>query len=884
MRLCLFYVLERSELSSAFSLRELISSLSETDYLALPIATTAIPKKRSPISAMLPKESPMRHSSDSGGTNTWTPLQPYYSGPKDDSHIVIHTDQHRMIQVPNNTATTGPATFENNLEFPMNQVQRKESPMRQSSNANTWTPLQPFYSGPKDGFNAHTDEYRTRQTPPNAAEDRENLMRKASDLKNRDTDTWTPLQPYLSGLKNVDDHAVQGVTRHTGQISENPAIAGPITSNINKSLDFDEDKYSRLLQEHLRFRNVAFKNDDFEAEPHRPAKNQDFGDVISLQEHANSVATGHELRLPDTPQYAAREQSSTTSLRETKPISVESSSSNLSKGSSTNMAKYEEILERVRMLPYRHQEEYNKLSESYESWRKETVEPLLQPNIPDPFSGYEISTTKKLDFEMPSPVDEGESHILKGSSIIYQPFEAPPIDSLEDVQARIQLHDPVTEAQLHREEEETSPGGIRGGESYAEEGASERTNHEMNSIVHTENALSFNGSLALRNSIELRDENKLHATAEDRHRDRFSIDVQGSLLSDQLVEQTLFGTFDENDSNRETLHLTRQERPGSSYAETMDDRHHHDLQLNWNDVKMKPATDFVSSKNKQIEEYNSPSHAGILERDIGDFDIEAIQRRFLEEYVSSFGSSSATKSSLTNSSNRMTKSLLSSDLKSDETVSELARLWPLTSQSAKADAGEGEAARSQTSTIQTSSFNSSSNTSKISSSSTSNSSNVKRLLIKKHESLSDHSLGFKDPNNYDISLYKSASLKTSKLDAQSYKSDDSAGLPTIPQFASTRLVSDELSSQASSESPPPVLNIELPINDSLQSPPFNDTVEGHSDTSWLLPSSSIKMQPDTTPGAIQQSSNDVLASVSFHGLDSDIPEEVKHFHCTISYL
>ncbi len=71
---------------------------------------------------------------------------------------------------------------------------------------------------------------------------------------------------------------------------------------------------------------------------------------------------------------------SITSLRETKPIYLgDSDGSNQSKASLTNLSKFEEILDRVRKLPYQQLEEQSKLAESYQSWRRENVEPLLNP-------------------------------------------------------------------------------------------------------------------------------------------------------------------------------------------------------------------------------------------------------------------------------------------------------------------------------------------------------------------------------------------------------------------------------------------------------------------------------------------------------------------------
>ena len=668
------------------------------------------------------------------------------------------------------------------------------------------------------------------------------------------------------------------------QVSNDAAIGGPMRSGIRSDIEFDEEKYTRLIEEHLRLPAALSKNATSENMHHKQIQDPDVVEMASLREQSSDVVEIDELRQPAIPSLSSqksRDQKSVTSMKETTAIvissSLSSSSSTVSKRSSTNMSKYEEVLEHVRMLPYKYLEEYNKLSESYESWRKETVEPLLQADISDPYERYETLTKKEHSYESLSPVGEWYSPITTTSNTVYQPLHTGPRSNeymphvnegnRELMASGIQLHEPVLDFHLHGENEDLRSGETDDEEAeatvFAEGTLPMLTSKEPNDNELSLNAISFQG---------------ISKSREQNFHDPYFIDKDESLFSDQLAEQKFSEIVDENDSQNDSLYSGRHETTNSAG----NGRDNQRIQFNVNEMKAGAEKDMAQSNKEQMEEYDGGLHSRIVERDIGDFDVEAIQRRFLDQYVSSLGSgSSATKSSLTNSSSQKSKSFYSSGLRSDETVSELAQLWSRVSRSTKEDDAEIEESTTHARNFQTRSGSSSG--AQDTSTSTSTSSN--KVLIKRQESLIEEPMGFKDPNNYDISLYKSTSFKASKAlpDAQSlsYKSDDSSHLPTVPKFASTLLPSDQPSSETNHFSSPS-MHIQHDLHASLDSNSFDAAVEGHCDTSWLLSSDTLKAHPEYTMYAeAQRSPENILAVVKPHGLGSD--EVIKFSSIIINY-
>jgi len=674
------------------------------------------------------------------------------------------------------------------------------------------------------------------------------------------SDGWTPLQPYHSAPK--DDEAPSRF-RHPDHLQESGDVA--IEVGHKSELDFDKEKYKRLVQEHLYIPTVSLGDFDVEDVDHKQTRSSDLIEMGSLQEQLSDLAGIDELRLPEMPQISSRnsrEQRSGTSMRETNAISLSStSSSKLSKGSSTNMSKYEEVLEHVRMLPYKYLEEYNKLSESYQSWRKETVEPLLQPEIPEYFGGYEIFANRELDFDRVSPVSELQSRFATSSDLAFQPLHTSHIDSepenttglkadaQELMPPRIHLHEPVVDFEFYDEVDE-----FRNGRSTRRGG---KNDEETKETIFAEGNVPLHTSQVFIENTESLDGNFLPLISKIKEQgchDDFLTEKDVSLHSDQLKEQKFSETVSEIDLQDESLYLERHEAVASvgkrETANGSKDWRFHEIDT---EIKIVPP-----DKELALKHYDQP-HSEIVKQSTSDIEFKALPRRFLEPYISSFGSSSATKSLLTSSPSRKSKSFLSSGLRSDETVSELARLW------SRDDEEDEESMRARNSQKSSSSGIHGSSTS-----STSAPTRSEKILIKRNESLTDHSIAFKDPNNYDISLFKSTSSKASKSqDGQllSDKSDDSSNLPTVPKFASTLLVNDQPFLEAQKSASPSV-DIERSLHESLDADPFRAAVEGHSDTSWLLPPEALKELSDGNITSENGLDENTLAVGNVHSLDS----------------
>ena len=685
-------------------------------------------------------------------------------------------------------------------------------------------------------------------------------------------DVWTPLQPYHSAPK--DDEAPSQF-QHPDQLKVSTAVAkgDPLRPKLKGDLDFDQEKYKRLVQEHLYIPTVSLGNFGLEDVYSKQTRSPDIVEMGTLQEQINDLTGVDELRLPEIPHISSRnsgEQRTGTSMRETNAIplsSTSSSSSKLSKGSSTNMSKYEEVLEHVRMLPYKYLEEYNKLSESYQSWRKETVEPLLQPEIPEYFGGNEIFANGELDFDTVSLVSELQSRVATSSDLAFQPFHNSHIDSESenttglkaDVQElmppRIHLHEPVVDFEFYDEDDV-----IRNGRFTRMGGKSDEETREM---IYAEGTLLLHAEQVFIDNAKSLDGNFLPLISKIKgqgYDDDFLMEKDESLHSDQLEEQKFSETVSEVDLQDESLYLERYEavdsvRKGETAKRSKDWRLH----------KVDTEIKIVPPNKERPFKYDDQTHNDIVKQGTSDIAFEAQPRRFLEPYISSFGSSSATKSLLTSSPSRKSKSFLSSGLRSDETVSELARLWSRDDEENEKYTRTRSSQKSSSSAIHGSST-----------SSTSAPTRSEKVLIKRNESLTDHSIGFKDPNNYDISLYKSTSSKTSKSqDGQlvSDKSGDSSNLPTFPKFASTLLVDDRPFFEGQ-EPVSPSLDMERSLHESLDTDPFRAAVEGHSETSWLLQPEALKEQSDGNITSENGLDENNLSVGNVHSLDSS---EVRDF-------
>eukprot|EP00794_Sanderia_malayensis_P011188 gene11188-12362_t len=186
---------------------------------------------------------------------------------------------------------------------------------------------------------------------------------------------------------------------------------------------------------------------DLNSKPDSNAKRISLGlptaDERFIIEPPGARQTNNPVLIIDTePAYVPSvpvKNSSVDSMRETKPVYLEeftrlTTSGNSSETSLTNLTRYEEILEKVRRMPFKQREEHNKLIESYQTWRKETVEPLIDPrnlyqmqnldvsesgnasHIPD---DYKASVSELLHDEPCE--DNKDSGTIRGEVDSYQP-------------------------------------------------------------------------------------------------------------------------------------------------------------------------------------------------------------------------------------------------------------------------------------------------------------------------------------------------------------------------------------------------------------------------------------------------------------------------------
>ena len=659
---------------------------------------------------------------------------------------------------------------------------------------------------------------------------------------------WTPLQPYDSGKKDegglVWDVDHRGVLKATDGAEKEPPT--PVS------------------------RSIA-------TESEHGKQNEDLIEVGNLQVHASEFPEIDGLVLPDIPRLHSpkpREKNSTTSMKETDRIHVDQSiSPNSSKGSS--IKKYEEILDRVRMLPYKHLQEYNKLSESYMSWRKETVEPLLRPNIPQSFSGFDVNINREIESNAQEIDDEIQSGLegTVSNNAVFATLKTDPVhremesgagsdvkmSAQSDAAGGIEWFEPVR-GDFHLLDKRF---GSR--ERVASErGREDGTTHDFK----TESALPLHISDSVNANVT-----SSGFVSHDAMFDRQ--DISGSLLSDQLTEQNIDENGTDCGEEIDTVHAIKQENEASLHKE-VDDYQETGFILNQIEIASSESIEKqIESNRKEIGHDGVGSQTAKPDSFVRD-------DRTIQLRLSSLGDNSVERSNFTNSSSNKSKTRFLSEIQSDETVSELARLWSLTSQSIKPDSYENEISSLLSQPESTSLYTLPLRSSKGKLSSRSSSYHGSNIAVKGDSVLSSPSKGFKDPNNYEISLHQSSSLETFKTDpdsgAASYKCDDSASIPSLLLSASARLTTGRISSPTPSGSSLET-NMEHGFSGSMQSNAFNEIVEGHSDTSWLLPSSTHKVGAANQSDSILEprNSNELVATASFNVFDSDATDQEVRF-------
>ena len=679
-----------------------------------------------------------------------------------------------------------------------------------------------------------------------------------------ESDNWIQLVPDFSaaldgnGEVNADKSAF---------IPQSSASADKVTyephDDVSKSAEndgivaFDQEKYSSIIEKHIPFAILPleiYSGDRIKG---------DLKDSREIQE-TNNFGAAKSDKQSTVPTVSTKPSVDTIPLmktsgflRETFPVPLEdsTSSSNRAKSSSTSMSKYEEILERVRMLPYKHLEEYNRLAES---WRKETVEPLLNPDIPDPFRGYAGYADREREVDFVAKVTEsGESGKLQlTENLSFQNETTHDFTNMIHMQtsnvADRSRNDSSRDTVLHESMRSSERFGdmARQGDAYHKSSFHYESESRPPQTDQIDADTQANEDPLHRSRVETLDNSVFFMTRERslRQQDEDILEeIPGAFQPDELMEQKFVDDPDQNKNESDDRVKQKQ-----SNRET--------------------GADFLSGHyggayTKQVPD-RSDAFATVMAKAAANIDIsnlDNIQRRFLEEYVSSFDSSPKTKSS---SSSRQTKSLLSSDFRSDETVSELARLWPLSSLSIRPGQEENRVSDTKESeflnTLQSSVTGVKDTESKTEPSSLNSdiktcdsSTGVKDpnnydtsklvqpfyLSSDSRTSTTENSAsGFKDPNHYEISLFRTQdSYQTRRKSASSSPKEDSdsqtLSLPSFPRFASTRLAGatspslSESSFRSQSKGG---------LDESVQSSSYLDEDCGHAETSWLVQVDKLK--------------------------------------------
>ena len=267
------------------------------------------------------------------------------------------------------------------------------------------------------------------------------------------------------------------------------------------------------------------------------------------------------------------------------------------------------------------------------------------------------------------------------------------------------------------------------------------------------------------------------------------------------------------------------------------------------------------------------------------------------------------------SSSRQTKSLLSSDFRSDETVSELARLWPLSSQSIRpgeeenriSDTKEADSlglirssvidVRDTESKTEPSPLHSDIETGDSSTGLKGPKNYDTSKLIQPSSPYSDSQTSatensapaFKDPNHYEISLFRTQdSYQTRSKNVSSSPKEDSdsqtLSLPSFPRFASTRLAG--ATSPSMSESSFRSQSKEG-LDESFQSSLYLDGDRGHAETSWLVQVDKVKSSMEESDSEYyqeQQSGERSGDSSSWHTMDTQGFRKTQVGFCLIGVL
>ena len=716
-----------------------------------------------------------------------------------------------------------------------------------------------------------------------------------------ESDSWIQLVPNFSIALNGNGgvHAEKSAfIPHPGatdnQVTSKPHDDGSESAENDGSVAFDREKYSSIVEKHIPFATLPLEIYSGDL------MKRDLEDSREVQE-ANNFEAAKSDKQNNAPTVSTKPtidlipmMETSRFLRETIPVPLEdsTSSSNRAKSSSTSMSKYEEILERVRMLPYKHLEEYNRLAES---WRKETVEPLLNPDIPDPFRGYAAYTDREREVDfVPKVTKSGKLGKLQLTEILsYQNETSYDFRNTKYMQtpnaADRSRNDSSRDSVLHesvRSSEHTGDIARQGNANdssfhYAYESRPPQTGQIDADTQANEDSLHRSRVDTLDNSVfHMEREWSLHQQDED-----ILEQIPGAFQPDELMEQKFVDDTDINKSESDDR-VKQKQNNREAVANFLSRR-------------------YEGAHTKQLPD-RSDSFATVMAKTAANIDIsnlENIQRRFLEEYVSSFDSSPKTKSS---SSSRQTKSLLSSDFRSDETVSELARLWPISSLSIRPGQEENRVSDTKESdslnTLQSSATGVKDTGSKTEPSS-------RNSDIKTCDSSTDFkdpanydtskfvqpfSLGsdsqtsttensasvFKDPNHYEISLFRTQdSYQTRRRSASSSPKEDSdsqtLSLPSFPRFASTRLAGatspslSESSFRSQSKGG---------LDESLQSSSFLGEDCRHAETSWLVQVDKVKSsREESEPEYHQelQSSDRSGDSSSCHIIDTHESRETQ---------
>ncbi|XP_065055801.1 uncharacterized protein LOC135684257 [Rhopilema esculentum] len=656
-------------------------------------------------------------------------------------------------------------------------------------------------------------------------------------------DNWTPLVADYSEV-GKDDRRIEESKDTRDNID---FVNGKTTSNLQDLFAFDREKFRRIIQEKLPADFLSnSEKQSAETRYYQPSNGGiDIFSPVKLQGIIERISASNVHALPPSDSRPAEHQDKKvsnsnyeSSMRETSPVLTENSpsSSVTSKVSSTNITRYEEILAKVRMLPHQHQEEYNRLAESYRSWRKEAVEPLLHPDVPDPFAGYELFSGRdksepalqeanKVKIEhtggkpqsenllgtIPKTKDTSPERLQNHLSLVARLGES-----------RISVYEPVRGIEL--------PEAAIKEKATVEEDTNEPQTWKISDFMGTGslpdawgyNKTTFYGEKEA-SLVSSEGENSPDYSNENY------IEIPGAFMADHLMEQKLFESTEFENSPT----LSRTGALASDKEEVVETSR---MEIENKELSMNGGDSFI--ENTMLESQDRGDRIdrvpGVQTSPADPIDIEALQKQYLDNYLSTLMESSATKSSLTNSSSQKTRSQFSSEFRSDETVSELVRLWPSSSKTMIEGAEASQASTAISGPDQT-------HASSVAIGS--------RSGVNVSDSLGEVSSGFKNPNHYDITVHRSRQTKSEKttISGNSSKStsfkdetDSNFSMPSFPRFASTRLEKGGRPTSPSLSETSLEPTGDNGLDGSVLSNFDYDADVGHSETSWLLSSDNVK--------------------------------------------